>query len=322
MQLVFLDRFNNLPEGTENTLGYPHVRFTRNTWNDYGFETLFLADLYRSPADSVRLGGIKIGMFAQTANDPSMRSVLRGVFPPLPETHFSLGQDASYYDVLQSLDADILQDYAASVRDIPVLDIPTDLLDEEAVFRVSLLRSGKALQALDHGRNLFGRRSEVVDRFTFKTRIAPTGDHIVPFNFQPHEGLPHRMNVLVGVNGVGKTQLMAHLAIALSRFEEKETQIAREAAGETFEAVGRLEPRPSFYGVVTVSFSAFDDFEIPTPSDVENLAYVYCGIRNRDKTLSSVDELARRITGAIRRMDEAQKGLFDAVLKMVLPARP
>lgn len=321
MQLVFLDRFGALPQLAGEAIRYPHVRLTRNTWNDYGFETLFLAKLCLTPDEEswVSLGGVKIGFFGQRPVDPPMRTVLVGVLPGLPENHFSLGQDANYYDALQLLDGGIRRDYAESVRDIPILQIPLDELEDEEVFRVSLLRSGRALQALDHGNAVFGIAADLADRFTFRTQITPLGDHVVPFNFEPRDGLPHRVNVLVGVNGVGKTQLMAHLAVALSRFEEKETQVAREAAGETFEAVGSLHPRPSFYGVVAVSFSAFDDFEIPQPAEVKNLAYAYCGIRNRDKSLASVDTLARRITGAIRQMNEAQRALFDAILRLVLP---
>lgn len=321
MQLIFLNRFNALPDIAPDDLRYPHVRLFRNTWNDYGFETLFNAVIHLSPAegDQTPLGGIKIGFFGQKATDAPMRAALAGVLPSLPDNHFSLGQDANYYDVLHRLTPDVRRDYAQSLQDIPILRLPIDRLEGEAVFRVSLLRSNRALEALDHATTLHGRQADVIDRFTFRTRITPLGDHITPFNFEPRNGLPHRVNVLVGVNGVGKTQLMAHLAVALSRFEDKETQKAREAAGETFEAIGALVPRPSFYGVVAVSFSAFDDFDIPTSKEGETLAYAYCGIRNQDKALASVDDLAKRIPSAIKRMDTTQKDLFEEILKLVLP---
>lgn len=321
MQLIFINRFNALPDIVPDDLRYPHVRLFRNTWNDYGFETLFNAVIHLSPAedDWAPLGSVKIGLFGQKTSDPAMRVVLTGVLPGLPDTHFSLGQDTNYYDVLHRLNADVRRDYAQSLRDIPILQLPMDRLEDEEVFRISLLRSSRALEALDHATALHGRQADLIDRFTFRTRITALGDHVAPFNFEPHNGLPHRVNVLVGVNGVGKTQLMAHLAVALSRFEDKETQKAREVAGESFEAIGTLVPRPSFYGVVAVSFSAFDDFDIPTPKEGETLAYAYCGIRNRDKALASVDDLARRIPSAIKRMDATQKELFEAILNLVLP---
>jgi hypothetical protein len=269
MQLVFITRFNALPETAPDELRYPHVRLFRNTWNDYGFKTLFSAVIHLSPEedDWAALGGVKIGFLGQKTTDPPMRTVLKGVLPGLPETHFSLGQDPNYYDVLQRLDGDVRRAYAESLRDVPMLRLPNARLEEEEqVFRISLLRSSRALEALDHATALYGQQADLVDRFTFQTRITALGDHVVPFNFEPRNGLPHRVNVLVGVNGVGKTQLMAHLAVALSRFEAKETQRAREEAGETFEAIGTLAPRPSFYGVVAVPPSLHHE--------VQHLAFV------------------------------------------------
>lgn len=272
------------------------------------------------PESWVRLGGVKIGRRGYTTNDPAMRVALSGVRPGFDEEWFSLGQSKSYYDDLAEQPAPLRQAFAAAMRDIPILQIPLPALEEEDVYRISLLRSSRALEALDYAWLLFGGAVDLTASFEFRTRIAPAGDHVVPFDFAPRSGLPHRINVLVGVNGVGKTQLMARLAVALAHFEEEEEAQAREDKGESFEDAGLLTPRPSFYGLVAVSFSAFDDFAIPTPNDSDKLRYAYCGIRKPAGGMLDEEELARRIPRAIKKMDEPQTRLFQASLDLLLPS--
>ena len=63
MRLVFLNRFHQWPENEE--VCYPCVTLKRDTWNDYGFETLFVAQLRPSEDEETwtELGGVKIGCY-------------------------------------------------------------------------------------------------------------------------------------------------------------------------------------------------------------------------------------------------------------------
>ncbi len=319
MRLILLDRFHQWPEGVEHQ--YPCVTLKRDTWNDYGFETLFVATLRPSDDEQswVGLGGVKFGRRGQKSTEPGLRFSMPSFIDGLDEEWFSLGQSKSYYEELLQQPEDLRRAFAEAMRDIPILRIDVEPLENEDVFRISLLRSSRALEALDFGREIFGEAVALTESFEFRTRIAPAGDHVVQFNFAPSNGLPHRMNVLVGVNGVGKTQLMARLAIALGRFEEEAAAKEREERGESFEEAGTLTPRPSFYGVIAVSFSAFDDFAIPTRNDVSKLDYAYCGIRISGGGLLSEEDLAKRIPQLIKRMDQEQLTLFRAALDLLIP---
>ena len=320
MHIVFMqERPTSLPADFDGN--YPCVRLKKNGWNDYGFETTFQAVLCPTEdADTwIDLGSVKIGQYGYTTDDPSMRSMLNGTMHSLPENYFSLGQLPSYYDELAEAAHPLRNAFAAAMRDIAMTAIDAEALEQEEVYRVSLLRTSSARQALDHGRALFGAQAAAVEKFEFRATIGPNGDHIVPFDFRPTQGLPHRVNVLVGVNGVGKTQLMARLAVALSSFEETSTTEARTAAGETFEDAGVFSPRPSFYGVVAVSFSAFDDFELPKRSDSLRYQYTYCGIRKPEGGLLDEKSIADRIPAAIRKMNEAQQNLLLQAMAVAMP---
>lgn len=320
MHLVFMTaRPISLPADFDGQ--YPHLQLRKDNWNDYGFETLFQAMLCPTEDTDtwVDLGGVKIGRYGYTTDDPSMRSILNGTIEALPNEYFSLGQDPSYYDKLAKAAPAVRASYATAMRDIPITQIDAEALEKEDVYRVSLLRTSRALQALDHSRALFAAQSAPVEKFEFRTKIGRNGDHVVPFDFRPVQGLPHRVNVLVGVNGVGKTQLMARLAVALSSFEEESVAEARTAAGETFEDAGMLIPRPSFYGVVAVSFSAFDDFELPKRSDSVRYQYTYCGIRKPEGGLLDEKSLAARIPAAIRKMNGSQQALLRHAMAVAMP---
>lgn len=347
-KIVLLNRFHDWPDGVERT--YPCLTLRRNTWNDYGYETLFnTATIRLSDDERFELGSVKIGRFGYTTDDPSMRSALPVELPGLGAEYFSLGQDVDYYERLGKLDPELRTQYAFAMRDIPILGLPITALEKEEVFRVSLLRDSSARQALDELYTRFGHVKEQVEAFTFSTQLdGAAGPHEIPFDFNEQDGLPHRINVLVGVNGVGKTQVMARLALLMSGFQEEAKAEALRIEGKTSEALGSLSPQPSLYGVIAVSFSAFDDFELPAtpasgPADGERAAgdrrgqdadnpdpqddpvpefqYVYCGLREAGGTISQEAGLATRIPDAVRKMSAAQLRLLKHAIGEVMPTR-
>jgi hypothetical protein len=346
-KIVLLNRFHDWPDGVERT--YPCLTLRRNTWNDYGYETLFnTATIRLSDDERFELGSVKIGRFGYTTDDPSMRSALPVELPALGGEYFSLGQDVDYYERLGKLDPELRKQYAVAMRDIPILGLPIAELEKEEVFRVSLLRDSSARQALDEIYTLFGHVKEPVEAFTFRTQLdGAAGPHEIPFDFKEQGGLPHRINILVGVNGVGKTQVMARLALLMSGFQEEAKAEALRVEGKTSEALGSLSPQPSLYGVIAVSFSAFDDFELPgkpasEPAAGEQLPaepaanadgpdpqddpapkfhYVYCGLREAGGTISQEAGLATRIPDVVQKMSAAQRLLLQQAIAEVLPAQ-
>ena len=122
---------------------------------------------------------------------------------------------------------------------------------------------------------------------------------------------------------------------------------ALTAKGETSEVLGSLSPTPSLYGVIAVSFSAFDDFELPEKSESEQevdeqppakplasasghdpednpkpeFHYAYCGLRAANGIISQETGLAGRIPSVVRQMSEPQRRLLRAAIAVVLPAR-
>ncbi len=282
----------------------------RDTWNDYGFETLFGAVIALADDETVDLGSVIIAFFGHVPAD-NMRDILPAELPDgLPEGYFSLGQKLSYYEILAGLSGELCQNYANTMRDVPMLGLPLEQLEQEPAFEISLLRTSGAREALDKAPALFGEQDRLVEAFDFTTKLdGAAAPHTIAFDFSPDGPIPNRINALVGVNGVGKTQLMARLAMLLTSFEEAEARGQRTAEGGTLRDIGTLYPLPSFYGVIAVSFSAFDDFELPNVGESAAFRYTYCGLRQPGGPIVDENVLAARIPTLLHQMDEDRRAL-------------
>lgn len=299
---------------------YPHIFLTRDNWNDYGFETKFFASLELTEDTSIILGALKIGAIDYNY-EKHMRDILPSELPALDESYFSLGQNIGFYNELLNVEPKTRAAYASAMRDIPLLGLSVDQLKEERVFEISLLRTSNAREALDKAPALFNTNVDArrVGVFDFETKLENAGaPHKIRFDFAEDNGLPHRINVLVGVNGVGKTQLMARLAMVLSQFERAEDREIRTAERGSLKDVGQVTPVPTFYSVIAISFSAFDDFQLPDAIETDDYRYAYCGLRNSDNTITNVASVATRIVSLTQRMSDERRQLAVSTLNKAL----
>jgi hypothetical protein len=240
----------------------PCILLERMTWDDFGHKTLFRAYLVDT-SGSFELGRVKILQKGKSTPD-----FVQDVFTQLDETYCSLGQGPEYYRRLQEHGVKRGQAVLEAMRDIAFKLAIGDAFDGEPGLRLSLLRFPSAELARAEARRLF-----VVDAaapppedlaFTFSTRLLGfEGDHVVPFVFPHGKGQLGRIVAIAGRNGVGKTQLIARLAQALS--------------GLGAAPLARMTPERRAR-VVVVSFNAFDQFTTPI-NNIPGGDYSYYGLR-------------------------------------------
>ncbi len=210
-------------------------------------------------------------------------------FDALDERFFSLGQDASYYSAIVELGDSIARELLAALKDVVAdHELFKRALDED-VTGVSLLRSVTA-------RSIEGQFRRILDGGAILTKYSfrydgpvPKDEGIAPlsldFHVTPDSKPPTNIHVLIGRNGVGKTYLLNCMTRALVNPAADQTNDGLFSSEDDFLANSHESP---FANILSITFSAFDDFElIPEPSNVsKGVRYSNVGLRKRIKNKS------------------------------------
>jgi len=294
MQFLVAGRFDSV-----SPRSFPHVTLRRDDWDDFHYKTLFDATLVLSSTQQYELGQVKILQRGQTSGQTPLESS----FEVLGADYCSLGQELAYYEVIAGVPTEHRRAYLSAMRDAAANAAIEDDFKTEDGWSTSLLRFGQATNALEAGRRLLRGESVATGVLSFAFEGSPGGLPLrVPFSFDDAADLPGRCNVLIGYNGVGKTRLLADLAVAASGYgaSKDRTGQARLTGDDT-----------TFGAVVAVSYSAFDTFKTPTPRSTrieeahgrtEVFGYVYCGLRkfvgSREASKDAVETDLVQVTDA------------------------
>jgi ABC-type cobalamin/Fe3+-siderophores transport system ATPase subunit len=281
MQFKVVDHPRRVPE-TATMAGF----LVRDRWDDWGeFETLFELIIFDAAGNKHKPGGIKIGQFGLKGGnrvlggDGSRSPAVPREFRELDDRFFSLGQDDSYYSTLAKLGEDLRGTIFRALRDVAA---DTELWNQarnEKVTRISLLRSVKPKSVEGQFRRLAQGGARLTPyQFSYqppKWTGATTEPLQLTFSVEPDSNPSTNIHVLIGRNGVGKTHTLHSMTRALVAPES----IARRS-GE-FSNTSDDPDSPPVANLVSVSFSAFDHFELmPEKRDpTEGIQYSYIGLR-------------------------------------------
>ncbi|WP_391346501.1 AAA family ATPase [Azospirillum sp. A23] len=309
------------------SLPRPLVLIVRDGWNDYGYRTLCDVVLFRDKDDAgTNLGQTKIMKIGQGLGSWTFSDATEPFTCLDKEIYCSISGSEEYYKNIVDLGVDLAKEILVSLCDAAYNPEIFEKFQNDECFQTSLLRyRGDVIGTRDMLNSILNPDNKLVDNFTYKVRIGEAqADHEVDFDFESHDGLPYRMFMLAGVNGVGKTQLLAKLAIAVSGHAtsdavSRKKDLIEASIREKLMAAGVLSPPPSFYSVIAVSFNAFDEFELPKLRELSgNIRYTYCGIRKEDGSLCSSTELVTRIVNAIGIMSKERINKLRDILPRII----
>jgi predicted ATPase len=281
-------RFILLPARAQAPVAINTCFLETNNWDDFGFKTLFSL-YYRDHSGTIRyIGDVKIG---QANLDPeTSRPGVPTEFDQLGSDFFSLGQDDSYYQRLNELDYEAAEEILESLNDV-AFDL--NLFDRALGHRVtgiSLLRnvSWTTVRNQFHRIALGGVR---LSPFSFSYVYPAEGRHTIDrprlsFSVVPESYPPTNVHVIIGRNGVGKSRLLNNItSVLLSQVSNSATaghiEFETDASAESVAPAGAPAGNPQFANLVSVAFSAFDDFEpLSMPRDrSKGLYYTYIGLK-------------------------------------------
>ncbi|MXV29992.1 AAA family ATPase [Aeromonas veronii] len=231
---------------------YPAVVMRRDSWDDFGYKTTLELTYYPSEGEPGKLlGHVKI---LNKCDDSGYTKFENQEFDSLGVDYCSLGQSSDYYLNIKKLSiVNVLED----LRDCAISDIIKDEFINLQGFSASLLRSSRAEKLLYEAKVIFSSQVTVPnnshDDFSFNYKIKLSNSReitSIDFNLSRHDILPYRINIIVGKNACGKSQILSSLALNLSG-------MALDSKGE----VSRINDNFLFGDVHVISYSPFDTFK-------------------------------------------------------------
>jgi len=292
-----------VPSGSKNQA----FLFVDN-WDDWGkYRTQFSLHIADETGEAHHIGSVKIG---QKGLIPSGRvskghrtPALDETFNDLDESYFSLGQSESYYESLNKVSEALRTRVLKGLRDCAANLGIFDIYRSEVVMRESLLRD--VVESTVAGRlNRLSRGDATLTRFAFTYRFPASGRKppaSMTFDVIPESQPPTNVHVLIGRNGVGKTRCMRLLALALLGREPDDGDSAGTIEMQAEDTGGAV----AFSGLVLVSFSAFDEFELE-PAEADAMSCHQVGLRypassQPSPTVKSFDDLGTDFANSLTR---------------------
>lgn len=270
-----------------------YILLTPTDWNDYGRKNQFRISV-QYQGQHTDLGLLKI-----ISHDSQSTTVsLPNQFTTLGKEYCSLGQAIEYYKSIKSFFGNYYLTILKAFNDVAFFPQISESFENSHDFKNSLIRLDGQEQLMRQARYIIDNY-DLSNLYSFEYTYKPSySDDIeplkIPFNFSENSELPNRIYALIGENGVGKTQLVSKLPIDMAN-----------------QVLDTFSPKiPLFSKVIAVSYSVFDDFQIPNSSSKIN--YLYCGLRqdrNGEKYTLTKRDLKERFFESIQKVQKSKR--FD-----------
>lgn len=235
--------------------------------------------VYDKAGERHNIGRVKIGQKDKAATDWPF--IENQPFAALDDSCFSLGQDDAYYVNLQRLGPDLREAILTQLRDVAADADLFEKVKDEDMMTSSLLRWVTPTTVRGQFRRL-AHGGVRLTHYSFEYRLARRGSLAaapppsLAFDVVPDSNPPTNIHVLIGRNGVGKTQLLHQMTTALvagNSSSGKQGGFQPETDEESGEKM--------FANLVSVTFSAFDPFiQLSELSEKDRkINYSYIGLK-------------------------------------------
>ena len=260
-----------------------------DNWNDwFKYQTLYELTYFDDAGEKHEIGSVKIGQFGMV--EKQARPDLPDDFEELDERFFSLGQDADYYSAVMALGPETETAFLTALNDIAANEELYRRALEEDVTGVSLLRYVNMRTIEGQYRRILRGGAELTE-YSFRYEApTPQIEDIEPlyleFEVTPDSRPPTNIHVLIGRNGVGKTFLLNAMIRALVSSDSDENKDGLFTSVN--DALEEVHTSP-FANILSITFSAFDDFQIVRQSRnaTESVRYTNVGLRKRVKNMKN-----------------------------------
>lgn len=290
---------------------------TDDNWNDYGYNTTFNVRIIK---DGELYDGMRRKILFNNQDDIDYSFQVFSQFTPesnitdiedvqQEKKYISLGHD--YKELKKIFIEEEFNKILKALNDVIYLEKegdPSNLLSlkEHSGFEISLTRDQSAIKLLSEASAILYGSSLSQNRFKFDFDFT-LNDNIYKykFNFLKNE-LPHRINLLIGKNGSGKSQSLKVLS---------EYFINRKKSIEKYNI--SISEKPDFIAnTIVFAYNPYENFSVPRFNGVGD--YKYLGFRRYQKIHENLD---------LKKLNTIENGLsilyymyetFDVAIKKLL----
>lgn len=272
------------------------IIFKPDSWDDFGFKTLFDAIYVDKEGKRIELGSIKI---AKSGIDEGYtKDYLEQSFVELSSDFFSLWQSAESYQKVRKIEEKYEQNIFEELNDIAYNLKLLEKYGNQKALNSSLLRFVSVhmcvnqFHRISHGEALLTSYSF---NYIVKQKEKGYQDCKLRFEVEPDSLPPTNVHALIGSNGTGKTTLIKNMIKSICG--NKETNGEFEYPNLDNSKLGYFE------SIMCVSFSPFDDYsEI---EDYKNFKYIgvqkkYEGDGLNDEQLNLLDDIKNKFIDSFK----------------------
>lgn len=306
----FVDKNSNKQGKHEKPNQFPAFVLAADNWDDFGVKSLFRLFYYPSLGQkSLLIGAVKIIVRSVDEDAPKVttKDHIEPKFVVLPNEFCSLGQERGYYENIKQAFPDNYRSILWALRDCAIFPTIEDNFEKDFSFGRSLLRENEAERLLRDAKYLVDG-IKVTNRECFNYYFqAPFAEDktVLDVKFDSTNLLPRRLLVIVGKNGVGKTQLLSTLPRELARKRQ-----------DVF------EPQiPLFSKVISISTSLHDHCIYPEGTNEFNYEYIGLTINEgQSRKIITEDEIDSKQQEACKRIN--QRGRADNLREILIEILP
>ena len=277
MQVVYLGRSSrrtNPPPQLDGDV----IELLSNNWDDFGYKTSFPVTC-RLNGEIVELTSLRLLVADEYTSSVALDQILKdgwdGTFPIPDVDYVSVPTEITFYEQIEgALGIDAAIEVAKQLRDASYLvhvaeDAGAVTLVDSDGFRRSLQRERASTQAFLDGWRVFERQAIAVLDLGFQFENVYGNISTLELKFQQRSRFPHDVNVLIGPNGYGKSQLLH--------------QIVRDWISPSDKDDKGFVAKPNLSQLVVISYSPFELFPVDLADKKfrDQDAYRYFGLRGR-----------------------------------------
>ncbi|RYF26789.1 MAG: hypothetical protein EOO42_00610 [Flavobacteriales bacterium] len=273
----------------EENFTTPCFLISYSDWDDYSYRATVKLEYWASIDLVINFGFVRI-MKRGMAVGQNILEYLPKTFTNLSDEFCSLCDRNEYYFKIKEKFPDQFNAILYALKDCAMYPRIAETFEHEMPYKRSLTRDNSAEQVARTVRfTLAGIDYNEAFKFRYDFK-PPYSDNTIDldFNFayETEAEIKHRIYVLIGQNGAGKTRILSGIAEQLG-----------------MEKPNRIGPlKPLFSKVFTLSYSIFDRFEIQKGNHLYN--YVYCGLKKSKTEHYTDEELRTRFLASTEKITE------------------